>query len=96
MKEGENPKQNYQRVALAPYLRGVLREATHVDYDDAERSFVTVVNWQPQFRPASSTWSGPPAARTRRRATACLYVFALTGRGPYKEEAVEVPSSVRC
>src|SRR5262245_41840092 len=46
----ENPKANYQRVALAPYLRGVLREATHHDYDDAERSYMSVVSWQPQFQ----------------------------------------------
>src|SRR4029453_2299392 len=45
----ENPKQNYPRVALAPYLRGVLREATHLNYDDAERSYMSVVNWQPAF-----------------------------------------------
>lgn len=93
VKEGENPKLAYQRVALAPYLRGVLREATHVDYDDAQRSFVTVVNWQPGFqagrldleRAARGTHSSP--------GNGVLYVFALTGRGPYKQEVVEVPSS---
>ncbi|MGC4005025.1 MAG: hypothetical protein QM811_18685 [Pirellulales bacterium] len=44
-----NPKAGYPRVAFAPYLRGVVREATHVDYDDAERSYVAVCNWQPDF-----------------------------------------------
>jgi hypothetical protein len=93
VKEGENPKQNYQRVALAPYLRGVLREATHVDYDDAERSFVTVVNWQPQFQ--AGRFDLERAARGTHSApgNGVLYVFALTGRGPQKVEAVEVPSS---
>lgn len=92
-KKGENPKLAYQRVAVAPYLRGVLREATHVDYDDAERSFVTVCNWQPGFtagrldleRASRGTHSAP--------GNGVLYVFALVGRGPYKEEAVEAPSS---
>jgi hypothetical protein len=91
--DGENPKLAYQRVALAPYLRGVLREATHLDYDDAERSFVTVVNWQPGFqagrldleRAARGTHSAPGHG--------VLYVFALTGRGPFKQEVVEAPSS---
>lgn len=93
VKEGENPKQNYQRVALAPYLRGVLREATHVNYDDAERSFVTVVNWQPGFQ--AGKFDLERAARGTHSApgNGVLYVFALTGRGPQKVEAVEVPSS---
>jgi uncharacterized protein len=93
VKEGENPKLAYQRVALAPYLRGVLREATHVDYDDAERSFVTVVNWQPGFQ--AGKFDLERAARGRHSApgNGVLYVFALTGRGPHKQEVVEVPSS---
>ena len=92
-KKGENPKLAYQRVALAPYLRGVLREATHVDYDDAERSFVTVCNWQPGF--AAGRFDLERAARGTHSApgNGVLYVFALTGRGPYKVETVEVPSS---
>jgi hypothetical protein len=92
-KQGENPKLAYQRVALAPYLRGVLREATHVDYDDAERSFVTVCNWQPGF--ASGKLDLERAAQGSHSApgNGVLYVFALTGRGPYKVETVEVPSS---
>jgi hypothetical protein len=92
-KEGENPKLAYQRVALAPYLRGVLREATHVDYDDAERSFITVVNWQPGFQ--AGRFDLERAARGTHSApgNGVLYVFTLTGRGPYKQEVVEVPSS---
>src|SRR5205823_13137606 len=50
-KKGNNLKADYERVALAPYLRGVLREATHHDYDDAERSYNAVVSWQPTFTP---------------------------------------------
>jgi hypothetical protein len=92
-KEGENPKLAYQRVALAPYLRGVLREATHLDYDDAERSFVTVCNWQPEF--AAGKFDLERAARGTHSApgNGVLYVFALVSRGPYKVETVEVPSS---
>ena len=91
--DGENPKLSYQRVALAPYVRGVLREATHVDYDDAERSFVTVVNWQPGFQ--AGRFDLERAARGTHSAPGhgVLYVFALTGRGPFKVETVEVPSS---
>jgi hypothetical protein len=92
-KDGENPKLAYQRVALAPYLRGILREATHLDYDDAERSFVTVCNWQPGF--AAGKFDLARAARGTHSAPGhgVLYVFALTGRGPYKVETAQVPSS---
>jgi hypothetical protein len=89
----KNPKLAYQRVALAPYLRGVLREATHLDYDDAERSYVAVVNWQPGFRPGPYDLERAARGTHSAPGNGVLYVFALTGRGPYKQEVVEVPSS---
>ena len=92
-KEGENPKLAYQRVALAPYLRGILREATHLDYDDAERSYVTVCNWQPNFFHGQSDLDRATQGTHSAPGNGVLYVFALTGRGPYKIETVEVPSS---
>jgi uncharacterized protein len=92
-KQGEYPKLAYQRVALAPYLRGVLREATHVDYDDAERSFVTVCRWQPGFAAGKFDLARAQHGAHCAPGNGVLYVFALTGRGPYKREVVEVPSS---
>lgn len=91
--DGQNPKAVYPRVALAPYLRGVLREASHHDYDDARRSFETVAAWQPDFLPARSDVERAAFGRHSQPGHGVLYLFALTGRGPYKEEAVEVPSS---
>jgi len=93
-KNGDNPKQSYPRVALAPYLRGVLREATHLNYDDAERSYTAVVNWQPSFQ--SGRFDLERAVHGHHSQPGCgvLYVFGLTGRGPIKEEATEVPSTV--
>lgn len=93
-KKGENPKSDYQRVALAPYLRGVLREATHLDYDDAERSYTSVVSWQPTFRPGRFDLDRAAHGQHSLPGNGVLYVFALTGRGPYKEEATEVASTV--
>jgi uncharacterized protein len=93
-KKGKNPKADYQRVALAPYLRGVMREATHHDYDDAERSYMSVVSWQPGFRPGHFDLERAARGHHSPPGHGVLYVFALTGRGPYKEEAVEVPSTV--
>lgn len=92
-KHGENPKLNYHRVALAPYMRGVLREATHVDYDDAQRSFAAVVSWRPEFLPGRYDVQRATHGRHSEPGNGVLYVFAFTGRGPYKEEAIEAPTS---
>ena len=43
----------YQPIAMAPYLRGVLREATHHDYDDANSAYQLVSSVRPQFAPAA-------------------------------------------
>ena len=90
---GENPKRNYPRVALAPYVYGMLREASHREYDDAQRSYEVVVSWQPQFTPGREDWQRAVYGRHSSPGNGVLYVFALTGRGPYKEEVVETPSS---
>lgn len=92
-KNGQNPKADYRRVALAPYLRGVLREATHVDYDDAQRSFAAVVSWQPQFVSAQQDLQRATYGRHSNSGNGVLYVFTLVGRGPYKEEVAEIPST---
>lgn len=92
-REGKNPKLSYQRVALAPYLRGVLREATHRDFDDAQRSFASVVSWQPSFLPGPQDLQRASYGRHSEPGNGVLYVFALTGRGPFKQESIEVPTT---
>ncbi len=91
---GTNPKSSYQRVALAPYLRGLLREATHRDYDDAQRDYEMVASWAPEFKPALGDLQRVAEGHHSAEGHGVLYVFAMTGRGPYKEEAIEAPSSV--
>lgn len=92
-KDGNNPKAGYQRVALAPYLRGVFREATHLDYDDAERSYHSVVSWQPGFRAGQFDLERAAHGHHSNAGNGVVYVFSLTGRGPYKEETTEVPTT---
>jgi hypothetical protein len=89
----ENPKLAYQRVAIGPYLHGVLREATHGNYDDAQRAFATVVSWQPGFQPGAADLQRVTDGRHSAPGNGVLYVFALVGRGPYKEEFDEIPTS---
>jgi uncharacterized protein len=92
-KNGENPKLNYPRVALSPYLRGIMREAMHNSYDDAHRSYELVTQWQPTFLPARVDLQRTTQGRHSARGNGVLYVFALVGRGAYKEAVNEVPTS---
>ena len=47
-------KEAYQPIAIAPYIRGILRESTHHDYDDAARAYRLVSDVRPQFAPAQA------------------------------------------
>ena len=91
---GENPKLAYKRVALGAYLHGILREETHANYDDVARSMVKVVNWEPGFRSGHSDLERARHGHHSSPGNGVLYVFTLVGRGPYKEEALELPSTV--
>jgi hypothetical protein len=89
----ENPKAAYQRVAVGAYLHGVLREATHGNYDDAERSFAAVVSWQPGFSAGGFDLERVREGRHSAPGNGVLYLFAFVGRGPYKREVSEIPTS---
>ncbi len=91
--DGTNPKASYQQVALGPYLRATLREETHRDYDDAARQRAMVVSWQPGFRPGAADLERATHGRHSAPGHGVVYVFALVGRGPCKEEVAEEPSS---
>jgi tetratricopeptide (TPR) repeat protein len=91
--DGTNPKAAYQQVALAPYLRGLLREETHRDYDDAARNFQLVVDWQPDFRPGRAHLARAAGGSHSRRGHGVVHVFALVGHGPFKAEVEEMPTS---
>ncbi|HUE74989.1 MAG TPA: hypothetical protein VMP01_29245 [Pirellulaceae bacterium] len=90
----ENPKAAYKQVAFGPYVRGILREATHTNYDDAARSFETVVSWQPEFAAGKQDLERAVHGRHSQRGSGVVYVFTLVGRGPHKIEVAEVPTSV--
>src|SRR5690606_35412537 len=84
----------YRQVALGPYLHGVLAEQTHRDYDLAARSYLHVASWQPEFSAAQFDLQRAQFGRHSAPGNGVLYVFALVGRGPYKEQKIEVASSV--
>jgi len=91
--DGTNPKASYRQIALAPYLRGVLREETHRDYDDAARHFATVVSWQPEFAPGQADVVRASGGVHSPRGHGVVHIFALVGHGPCKVVVAEIPSS---
>ncbi|MCM2372496.1 tetratricopeptide repeat protein [Aporhodopirellula aestuarii] len=72
----------HQELAFAPYLRGVLREATHHDFDDAQRNYRLVSSIKPDFRPAFDDLERATVGNHSRPGHGVLYVFAMVGRGP--------------
>jgi hypothetical protein len=90
---GENPKLAYKRIALGAYIYGLLREETHTNYDDAERAYEKVVEWEPGFRAGAEDLERARNGHHSAPGHGVLYVFTLVGRGPYKEEFAEVPTS---
>jgi hypothetical protein len=91
--EAENPKLAYQQIALGPYLEGMLREETHAQYDEAARSFAKVVSWQPGFAAGPHDLERAQHGHHSLPGHGVVYVFTLVGRGPYKEETVEYPTT---
>ncbi|WP_164101127.1 hypothetical protein [Candidatus Laterigemmans baculatus] len=80
----ENVGEVYQPLALAPYIRGMIREATHHDYDDATRAYQLVAQWEPAFAPAQSDLLRASQGTHSQPGHGVLYVFALVGRGPQR------------
>ncbi|MHB1036175.1 MAG: COG3014 family protein [Pirellulales bacterium] len=93
-KEGENPKLSYKRVALGAYIHGALCEETNANYDDAARSWAKVVSWEPSYPYGQRDVERAVGGRHSQRGNGVLYVFTLVGRGPYKVESLEVPTTV--
>jgi uncharacterized protein len=91
---GKNPKLAYKRIALGAYLHGMLREATNLDYNEAARSFVKVCSWEPSFPYGRYDYDRVTTGHHSAKGNGVLYVFALVGRGPYKEQRNEIPTQL--
>jgi hypothetical protein len=83
----------YQPIAFAPYLRGMLREATHRDYDDAKKAYQLVSSVQPQFAPAVDDIARAGGGTHSAPGHGVLYVIACVGRGPVLQEATAETTS---
>ncbi len=83
----------YQPIAMAPYLRGMLREATHHDYDDAAKAYQLVSSVRPQFAPAEADIQRASVGTHSAPGHGVLYVIACVGRGPVLQETTAPTTS---
>lgn len=90
---GTNPKLAYKRVALGAYIHAAIQEATQVNYDEAARAIQLVASWEPEFDQAQTDLHRVTHGRHSSSGHGVVYVFSLTGRGPFKEERLEEPTS---
>lgn len=90
---GENAFQSYAQVPLGFYVQGMLREASHRDYDDALKCYSEVCQLCPTSQPFQWDRQRAQSGVHSNPGSGVLYVFALVGRGPMKVEAAEEPTS---
>lgn len=90
---GENPKLAYKRVAFGAYLHASLREPFPTRYDEAASSIRKVASWEPEFPFLEEDVERITGGVHSKPGNGVLYVIALVGRGPYKEERFEEPTS---
>ena len=74
---------------IAPYLRGVLREATLTNYDDARRYYEIAASLLPEGSFVESDIERAKSGTHSRPGHGVVYVVAMVGRGPYKVETRE-------
>lgn len=76
----------YQQVALGPYVRAMLAEESPLTLDDAVRARVQVAEYAPGFESAQADLQRAKHEVPIPPGHGVLYVFALVGRGPVKEQ----------
>ena len=88
----EHPELAEAQVALGPYVQAAIAEQSRLNFDDVIRARTQVVSYQPQFRDGETDLERAKFDVPTEPGNGALYVFTLVGRGPTKEEALEVPT----
>lgn len=84
----------YKQVALGPYIRAMMAEESPLTLDEAARARVQVASFDPEFRDANADLQRAQYESPIAPGRGVLYVFALVGRGPIKEEKEEIATQV--
>jgi len=87
-----NPKLNYPRIPLGPYLQGILWEETYTNQEEAARCYEKVVQWLPGFKQGKIDLERAEKGVHSQPGHGVIYVFAFVGRGPCKEQ-VDSPAT---
>jgi hypothetical protein len=88
----EHPDLARAQVALGPYVRAAVAEESALNFDDVIRARTMVVSYQPEFRDGAADLDRARFDVAMQPENGVVYVFTLVGRGPTKEETVEVPT----
>jgi hypothetical protein len=86
-------KSTYVPLPLGFYMRGMLKESTHRDYDDAIRNYELASTLIPECEPLRWDVARVQHGVHSKPGHGVIYVFAMVGRGPYKIEVAERPTS---
>lgn len=85
-KWGDSVTEGYCSPAIAPYLRGIVREATLHDYDDALAAYRMADTLQPGSAVITADIERVTTGTHSSPGHGVVYVIGLVGRGPYKTE----------
>ncbi len=88
----EHPELASTQVALGPYLRAMLQEESRVNADEVVRNRAIVASWQPEFRDAKVDLARAETSAHCAPGNGVVYVFAMVGKGPSKQEKLEIPT----
>ena len=88
----EHPELAASQVALGPYLRAMLQEESRLNTDEVVRNRAMVASWQPEFRDAKVDLARAETTAHCERGNGVVYVFAMVGKGPSKQERLEIPT----
>ena len=89
----ELPPIQFKQIALAPFIAALLHEQTHRDYDSAERYYAKTVKFDSTFQEGVAGLHRARNGHHSQKGNGVLYVFAGIGKGPYKVEQAEMPTS---
>ena len=92
-KLGEQEQDRYREIPCAAYLRGIFKEATHRDYEEAAACYRKVVEQLGDAPPLMADLERASSGVHSRRGHGVFYLFALVGHGPYKVEQKEHATS---
>lgn len=81
-----NPKVQYPRLPIGPYLEGILAEETYLEQGEAARCYRKVVEWSPSFAQGKKDVERAEKGVHSQPGNGRLYLFALVGKGPRKEQ----------